>query len=152
MVAFPFSMSLSRQTLLVGAMSSTSTVSPRQSIAISTSAQPTLVPPSMASSPVPTRKPSTSVVKPTCTPSTADFGLPLRAVAIRTRWLNEFCAVDRNVALGVNGTYYLPYQLFYSPEQLRRAYPEVDRWFAAKRTFDPLGLLTNKFYDKYGVS
>jgi FAD/FMN-containing dehydrogenase len=57
-----------------------------------------------------------------------------------------------DVALGVNGTYYLPYQLFYSSEQLRRAYPEVDRWFAAKRTFDPLGLLTNKFYDKYGAS
>ncbi len=57
-----------------------------------------------------------------------------------------------DIALGLNGTYYLPYQLFYSSEQLRRAYPEVDRWFAAKRAFDPLGLLTNKFYDKYGAS
>ena len=56
-----------------------------------------------------------------------------------------------DVALGVNGTYYLPYQLFYSPEQLRRAYPEIDRCFAAKRNYDPFGLLTNKFYEAYGA-
>ena len=56
-----------------------------------------------------------------------------------------------DVALGVNGTYYLPYQLFYSPEQLRRAYPEIDRCFAAKRKYDPFGLLTNKFYEAYGA-
>jgi len=54
-----------------------------------------------------------------------------------------------DVALGVNGTYYLPYQLFYSSEQLRRAYPEIDRWFAAKRKYDPTSLLTNKFYEQY---
>ena len=56
-----------------------------------------------------------------------------------------------DVALGVDATYYLPYQLFYSPEQLRRAYPEIDGCFAAKRKFDPPGLLTNKFYEKYGT-
>ncbi len=56
-----------------------------------------------------------------------------------------------DVVLGVNGTYYLPYQLFYSPEQLRHAYPEIDGCFAAKRKYDPLGLLTNKLYDKYGT-
>jgi len=54
-----------------------------------------------------------------------------------------------DVALGVNGTYYLPYQLLYSPEQLRRAYPEVDAFFAAKQKYDRIGLLTNKFYEKY---
>jgi len=56
-----------------------------------------------------------------------------------------------DVALGLNGTYYLPYQLFYAPAQLRRAYPEIDRWFRAKRTYDPIALLTNKFHDKYGT-
>ena len=30
-----------------------------------------------------------------------------------------------DLALGLDGTYYLPYQLFYSPEQLRKAYPAV---------------------------
>jgi len=55
-----------------------------------------------------------------------------------------------DVALAVNGTYYLPYQLFYSPGQLRRAYPEIDHCFAAKRAYDPTGLFTNKLYEKYG--
>jgi FAD/FMN-containing dehydrogenase len=36
-------------------------------------------------------------------------------------------------AISLNGTYYLPYQLYYSPEQLRRAYPEVDRFFRRER-------------------
>ncbi len=49
------------------------------------------------------------------------------------------------------GTYYLPYQLFYSKEQLRKAYPEIDEFFAAKRKYDPTGLFSNKFYEKYGT-
>ena len=57
-----------------------------------------------------------------------------------------------DLALGLNGTYYLPYQLFYSREQLQKAYPDIDRFFAAKKTYDPAGLFTNKFYEKYGQS
>lgn len=49
------------------------------------------------------------------------------------------------------GTYYLPYQLFYSREQLRKAYPEVDDFFASKKKYDPIGLFSNKFYEKYGI-
>ena len=49
------------------------------------------------------------------------------------------------------GTYYLPYQLFYSKEQLRNCYPEVDDFFAAKKKYDPAGLFSNKFYEKYGM-
>jgi FAD/FMN-containing dehydrogenase len=55
-----------------------------------------------------------------------------------------------DLAISQNGTYYLPYQLYYSSEQLRRAYPEVDAFFAAKQKYDPDGLFTNKFYEKYG--
>ena len=55
-----------------------------------------------------------------------------------------------DVALGVNGTFYLPYQLYYSLEQLRQAYPEIDDFFATKRKYDPLGLFANKFYETYG--
>jgi FAD/FMN-containing dehydrogenase len=55
-----------------------------------------------------------------------------------------------DLSLGLNGTYYLPYQLFYSPVQLRKAYPDFDRFVAAKKLYDPLGLFTNKFYEKYG--
>jgi FAD/FMN-containing dehydrogenase len=56
-----------------------------------------------------------------------------------------------DLALSLDGTYYLPYQLFYSREQLQRAYPSVALFFAAKKTFDPIGLFTNKFYEKYST-
>ena len=55
-----------------------------------------------------------------------------------------------DLALGLDGTYYLPYQLFYSRDQLRRAYPRIDEFFAAKKTYDPEEIFTNKFYEKYG--
>jgi FAD/FMN-containing dehydrogenase len=57
-----------------------------------------------------------------------------------------------DLALRLNGTYYLPYQLYYSPEQLQKAYPEIDGFFAAKKDCDPIGLFTNRFYEKYGSS
>jgi FAD/FMN-containing dehydrogenase len=55
-----------------------------------------------------------------------------------------------DLSLALNGTYYLPYQLFYSPVQLRKAYPDFDRFVAAKKLYDPSELFTNKFYEKYG--
>ena len=55
-----------------------------------------------------------------------------------------------DVATKVGGTYYLPYQLYYSPEQLRKAYPEVDSFFAMKKKYDPEQLFSNKWYQKYG--
>jgi FAD/FMN-containing dehydrogenase len=55
-----------------------------------------------------------------------------------------------DLALGLDGTYYLPYQLFYSKDQLRKAYPRIDEFFAAKKVYDPGELFTNKFYEKYG--
>jgi hypothetical protein len=47
------------------------------------------------------------------------------------------------------GRFFLPYQTVYSAAQLQRAYPEIGAFFAAKREFDPDGLLTNAFYEKY---
>jgi len=56
-----------------------------------------------------------------------------------------------DVAQSVGGTYYLPYQLFYSREQLQRSYPEIDDFFAGKKKYDSIGLFTNRFYEKYGM-
>jgi FAD/FMN-containing dehydrogenase len=56
-----------------------------------------------------------------------------------------------DVAQRAGGTYYLPYQLFYSPDQLRKSYPEIDAFFSVKRKYDPDGLFSNKFYEKYGA-
>jgi hypothetical protein len=50
----------------------------------------------------------------------------------------------------VNGRFFLPYQLHYTPEQLQRSYPMIGDFFAAKKTYDPAGLFTNTFYEKYG--
>jgi FAD/FMN-containing dehydrogenase len=57
-----------------------------------------------------------------------------------------------DLATSLSGTYYLPYQLYYSPEQLRKAYPEVDAFFARKKIYDPEILFTNKWYEKYSAS
>jgi FAD/FMN-containing dehydrogenase len=55
-----------------------------------------------------------------------------------------------DAAANAGGTYYLPYQLFYSKEQLQKAYPEAGEFFAAKRKYDTGELFSNKFYEKYG--
>ena len=49
------------------------------------------------------------------------------------------------------GTFFLPYQLHYTPEQLARAYPRVGDFFAAKRRWDPDGRFTSTFYERYGL-
>jgi FAD/FMN-containing dehydrogenase len=54
-----------------------------------------------------------------------------------------------DVAHRAGGTYYLPYQLLYTKEQLRNCYPEIDDFFVAKKKYDPIGLFSNKFYEKY---
>jgi len=48
------------------------------------------------------------------------------------------------------GTFYLPYQLDYRSDQLQRAYPGVNAFFALKRKYDPSQLFTNEFYAAYG--
>jgi FAD/FMN-containing dehydrogenase len=56
-----------------------------------------------------------------------------------------------DVAQRAGGTYYLPYQLFYSKEQLRKCYPEITDFFAMKKKYDPIGLFSNEFFEKYGT-
>ncbi|MCW0197511.1 FAD-binding oxidoreductase [Sphingopyxis sp.] len=50
------------------------------------------------------------------------------------------------------GRFFLPYQLHYSGEQLRRAYPEFDAFVVEKRKWDPEGLFRNRWYDRYAES
>jgi len=54
-----------------------------------------------------------------------------------------------DLTLKHRGTFFLPYQLHYTPEQLRASYPQIDAFFAAKQRYDPTGLLTNTFYERY---
>jgi FAD/FMN-containing dehydrogenase len=54
-----------------------------------------------------------------------------------------------DLAINLDGRFYLPYQLHYTPEQLQKAYPEISAFFKAKQRYDPYELFTNTFYEKY---
>ena len=66
----------------------------------------------------------------------------LRAMETLTRDLID-------LVLKFNGTFFLPYQLHYTREQLQKAYPNIDAFFALKRKYDPSLLFMNNFYAKY---
>ena len=54
-----------------------------------------------------------------------------------------------DAALAAGGTYYLPYQLFATEDQFRRAYPNFDEWIEVKKEADPNNKFRNKLWDKY---
>lgn len=54
-----------------------------------------------------------------------------------------------DIATNLGGRYYLPYQLYYSDEQLHKAYPEIDAFFATKKKYDPKEVFVNTWYEKY---
>jgi len=55
-----------------------------------------------------------------------------------------------DLVLKFDGTFFLPYQLHFTREQLQKAYPNIDVFFALKRKYDPTLLFMNNFYAKYG--
>jgi FAD/FMN-containing dehydrogenase len=55
-------------------------------------------------------------------------------------------------ALEYGGTYYLTYQLYPTPEQFHRAYPNAGHAFERKRFYDPAEIFSSQFYEKYGHS
>lgn len=54
-----------------------------------------------------------------------------------------------DLVLSFEGTFFLPYQLYYTSDQLHKAYPAIDTFFALKRKYDPSLLFMNNFYAKY---
>ncbi len=52
-------------------------------------------------------------------------------------------------ALALDGTYYLPYQLYATPEQLRQAYPKFDKFIELKKKYDPHNKFSNRLFEKY---
>lgn len=66
---------------------------------------------------------------------------------------SDMAALTRTLvaaALDAGGTFYLPYQQHYSADDVRRAYPRVDEFFALKRREDPGELFVNGFYHRFG--
>jgi FAD/FMN-containing dehydrogenase len=49
----------------------------------------------------------------------------------------------------LGGRFFLPYQLYYTPQQLERAYPEARAFFQAKRDIDPDEIFTSTFYERF---
>jgi FAD/FMN-containing dehydrogenase len=51
--------------------------------------------------------------------------------------------------LGAGGSYYLPYRLHARADQLRKAYPRIEEFAAAKRKYDPALRFRNLMWEKY---
>jgi decaprenylphospho-beta-D-ribofuranose 2-oxidase len=55
-----------------------------------------------------------------------------------------------DAALQYGGTYYLTYQLYPTPAQLNRAYPNARHAFERKLFYDPKELFSSRFWERYG--
>lgn len=54
-----------------------------------------------------------------------------------------------NEAIALSGTYYLPYRLHATKEQLYKAYPQAREFFLLKKKYDSTEVFSNKFYETY---
>lgn len=52
-------------------------------------------------------------------------------------------------AIVLRGTYYLPYRLHATKEQLNKAYPNAASFFSLKKKYDPEEIFQNRFYETY---
>jgi FAD/FMN-containing dehydrogenase len=55
-----------------------------------------------------------------------------------------------DAAISTGGSFYLPYRLHATSEQLRRAYPDWETAMRAKRRYDPKHIFRNGLYETYG--
>ena len=54
-----------------------------------------------------------------------------------------------DVAIEMEGTYYLPYRLHIDKERMRKVYPQSDEFFKLKLKYDSAEVFKNKFYEHY---
>ncbi|OUR65986.1 hypothetical protein A9Q79_02695 [Methylophaga sp. 42_25_T18] len=54
-----------------------------------------------------------------------------------------------DAVIEANGAYYLPYQIYASPEQFHAAYPRADEFFALKAKLDPENRFINQLWKQY---
>ena len=54
-----------------------------------------------------------------------------------------------DAAISLKGTYYLPYRLHATKEQMYSAYPQAMEFFLLKKKYDPTEIFQNKFYQAY---
>lgn len=75
------------------------------------------------------------------------FNQPATEAADETARAMTEALIDTAISLG--GSYYLPYRLHARPEQLKRAYPQLDSFAAKKRHYDPQLRFRNLLWDRY---
>lgn len=54
-----------------------------------------------------------------------------------------------DLACDLGGSYFLTYHRFATPEQMERCYPRAREFFAAKQSFDPMGMFQSDWYRHY---
>ncbi len=54
-----------------------------------------------------------------------------------------------DAALAAGGSFYLPYEIWATPQQFAAAYPRAGEFFALKRRVDPANKFRNKLWDAY---
>lgn len=54
-----------------------------------------------------------------------------------------------DLAIKMEGTYYLPYRLHIDRDKMRKAYPQSDSFFKLKLKYDKDRVFMNKFYEQY---
>jgi FAD/FMN-containing dehydrogenase/glycerophosphoryl diester phosphodiesterase len=60
--------------------------------------------------------------------------------------MKEFTRSLIGEVLELDGTFYLPYSLDYTSDQLIRSYPNIKEWMLLKKKYDPELILSNKFF------
>ncbi len=61
--------------------------------------------------------------------------------------MKDFTQSVINDVLALGGTFYLPYRLHYTADQLVAAYPEIKAWIALKKKYDPDLIFESQFFD-----
>ena len=50
-------------------------------------------------------------------------------------------------AINLNGTFYLPYRVFFDKTQLVKSYPNIENWIKLKKKYDPKITLNSQFFE-----
>lgn len=79
------------------------------------------------------------------------FAMDFPVTAANRERLWALCREMDEVVLAAGGRFYFAKDLTATPEALRRAYPNLDRFRELKREFDPTGVLTSDLAVRLGV-
>jgi FAD/FMN-containing dehydrogenase len=63
------------------------------------------------------------------------------------RKMTEFTKKVIDEVLKLDGTFYLPYRLHYTKDQILKAYPTLSKWIKLKETWDPDKIFYSQFFD-----